>query len=151
MRRSGRLAGATLEVHNTDNLQFIIATAMRNIALHFGTTVLVEPMTEFLNLLDCIGTASAGKDDGINPLTFKMQFLQIARRYTKEVSRFSHGKLAQVFTRIRREVFMTQQIELARDLSPLRQYHVVKRHLLCFICDIHRLGIPSDGTGTNTV
>ncbi len=46
---------------------------------------------------------------------------------------------------------MTQQIELARDLSPLRQYHVVERHLLCFICDIHRLGIPSDGTGTNTV
>ncbi len=100
---SRRLAGTAFEIHNADNLQFIIATAMWNIALHFSTTVLIEPLAQFLQLFDCISATSTRKDDRLNALAFQMKLLEIARRYTKEVSSFGHGKLTQVLARIWRK------------------------------------------------
>ncbi len=79
MRSGRRFAGATLEVYNTDDLQFIIATTMGNITFHFGTTVLIKPMTEFLKLFNCISTAPTGKDDRLDAFAFQMKLLEIAR------------------------------------------------------------------------
>ncbi len=58
MRSRRRLPGTALEVDDADDLKLFIAATMRNVALHFGAAVLVEPLAQFLNLLATIGAAA---------------------------------------------------------------------------------------------
>src|SRR5690606_37155981 len=72
MRSRRGFAGAALEVDDADNLKLFIAATMRNVALDLSATVLVEPLAQFLNLLDTIGAATACQNGRLDSLALKM-------------------------------------------------------------------------------
>ncbi len=67
-----RLAGAALEIDDTDDLKFLITATMRDVALDLGAAILIQPLAQFLYLLDAIGAATTCQNGRLDTFTFQV-------------------------------------------------------------------------------